>query len=69
MLIALYDVISWDARVMPSTLKAFIKFGGTCFKFWRRPWCVKYDFVAPLNTAATTVKLTLSIYDLFSQSY
>ena len=37
-LIFLYDIISWDVNVTPSTLKVFMKFWGTCFKFWLRPW-------------------------------
>ena len=36
MLIFPYDVISRDC-VMSLTLKTFIKFWGTCFKFWLRP--------------------------------
>ena len=36
MLIFLYDVISRDC-VMSLTLKTFMKFWGTCFKFWLRP--------------------------------
>ena len=38
MLIFLYDVIIYDVSVTPSTLKTFMKFWGTCFKFWLHPW-------------------------------
>ena len=34
----LYDIISWDVNVTSPTLKVFMKFWGTCFKFWLRPW-------------------------------
>ena len=37
MLIFLHDVISWDVSVTSSVLKLFMKFWGTCFKFWLRP--------------------------------
>ena len=37
MLIFLYEVISRNFSVTSSTLKAFMKFWGTCFKFWLRP--------------------------------
>ena len=35
MLIFPYDVISWNISVTPSTLKAVMKFWGTCLKLWK----------------------------------
>ena len=40
MLIFLNDVIIYDVCVTSSTSKTFMKFWGTCFKFWLRPYSV-----------------------------
>ena len=38
MLLFLYGGISWGVSVRSSTLKTFMKFYSTCFKFWLRLW-------------------------------
>ena len=39
-LIFLYDIIRWDVSATSSTLKVFMKFWRTYFKFWLRPWFI-----------------------------
>ena len=39
-LIFLYDVISWSCQFDIINQNVLMKFCGTCFKFWLRPWIV-----------------------------